>query len=113
MMSGADGYSCHVNAPAECVTFLDFISTKENQEAYADAFQTIPASSEAQGAVDNPALTKLLESYKEAPYVMLWLDTMYGQNVGNALNIAVVDMLAGNGTPQDIVDAVNDAALKG
>lgn len=113
MMSGADGYSCHVNAPAECVTFLDFISTQENQEAYADAFQTIPASSEAQGAVDNPALTKLLESYKEAPYVMLWLDTMYGQNVGNALNIAVVDMLAGNGTPQDIVDAVNDAALKG
>ncbi|WNM24255.1 extracellular solute-binding protein [Demequina capsici] len=113
MMSGADGYSCYVNAPAECVDFLDFIATKANQEAYAAAFQTIPASSEAQGAVTDPALTKLLEAYKSAPYVMLWLDTMYGQNVGNALNVAVVNMLAGSGTPQDIVDAVNSAALKG
>ncbi|WP_062462795.1 extracellular solute-binding protein [Demequina soli] len=113
MMSGADGYSCYVDAPAECVDFLDFISEKANQEAYAKAFQTIPASSEAQGAVTDPALTKLLEAYNEAPYVVLWLDTMYGQNVGNALNVAVVDMLAGNGTPQDIVDAVNEAALKG
>jgi hypothetical protein len=43
---------------------------------------------------------------------MLWLDTMYGQNVGNALNVAVVNLLAGTGTPADIVKAVNDAAAK-
>ena len=44
---------------------------------------------------------------------MVWLDTMFGQNIGNALNAGVVDMLAGNGTPQGIVEAVNDAAAKG
>ena len=31
---------------------------------------------------------------------------------GNALNVAVVDLFAGKGTPQGIVDAVNAAAAK-
>jgi ABC-type glycerol-3-phosphate transport system substrate-binding protein len=112
MMGGADGYACSIKAPDSCVKFLDFISTQDSQEKYAKAFQTIPASSKAQGAVVDPSLTNLLAAFKKAPYVMLWLDTMYGQNVGNALNVAVVNLLAGTGTPEDIVKAVNDAAAK-
>lgn len=113
MMGGADGYSCWVNAPAECVDFLNFLATKDQQEKYAEAFQTLPASNEAQDVVTTPALQSVLEAYSEAPYVVLWLDTLYGQNVGNALNVAVVDLLAGNGSPEAIVQAVNDAAARG
>lgn len=113
MMGGADGYSCWVNAPEECVDFLNFLATKDQQEAYAEAFQTLPASNEAQDVVTTPALQSVLEAYSEAPYVVLWLDTLYGQNVGNALNVAVVDLLAGNGSPEAIVQAVNDAAARG
>ncbi|MDU0346889.1 extracellular solute-binding protein [Microbacterium sp. KSW2-29] len=112
MMGGVDGYSCWVNAPAQCTDFLNFLVNQENQEAYATAFQTLPASSEAQGAVTTPALQSVLEAYSEAPYVSVWLDTLYGQNVGNALNVAVVDMFAGKGSPQGIVDAVNAAASR-
>ncbi len=113
MMGGADGYSCWVNAPAECVDFLNFLATQEQQELYAQAFQTLPASSEAQSVVTTPALQSVLQAYSDAPYVVLWLDTLYGQNVGNALNVAVVEMLAGSGSPEAIVKAVNDAALRG
>ncbi|RWR23347.1 extracellular solute-binding protein [Microbacterium enclense] len=112
MMGGVDGYSCWVNAPEQCTDFLNFIVNQENQEAYADAFQTLPASSEAVGAVTTPALQSVLEAYSEAPYVTVWLDTLYGQNVGNALNVAVVDMFAGKGDAQSIVDAVNAAAAR-
>ncbi|MET0672523.1 MAG: extracellular solute-binding protein [Microbacterium pygmaeum] len=112
MMGGVDGYSCWVNAPKECTDFLNFIVEKTNQEGYAEAFQTLPASTEAQSVVTTPALQDVLAAYNDAPYVVLWLDTLYGQNVGNALNVAVVDMFAGQGTAQDIVDAVNDAAAK-
>ncbi|QEV98973.1 extracellular solute-binding protein [Microbacterium caowuchunii] len=112
MMGGIDGYSCWVNAPEECVDFLNFMVEKGNQEAYAEAYQTIPASSEAQGAVTNPALLDILEAYNAAPYVSVWLDTLYGQNIGNALNVAVVDMFAGKGDAQGIVDAVNAAASR-
>ncbi|MFP7759801.1 ABC transporter substrate-binding protein [Marisediminicola sp. LYQ134] len=113
MMGGVDGYSCWVNAPEECVDFLNFTVEQANQEAYAEAFVTLPASQEAQGVVDDPSLQSVLEAYNEAPYVIVWLDTLYGLNVGNALNVAVVDMFAGNGDAQSIVDAVSDAAARG
>jgi multiple sugar transport system substrate-binding protein/raffinose/stachyose/melibiose transport system substrate-binding protein len=112
MMGGVDGYSCFVEAPPECVDFLNFIAEKANQEAYADAFDTLPASQEAQSVVTDPALLQLLDAYNEAPYVSVWFDTLFGQNIGNALNVAVVNLLAGQGNAADIVTAVNDAAAK-
>ena len=92
---------------------MNFIATKANQEAYATAFQTLPANRDAQSGVTDPALKDVLATYNKASYVMLWLDTMYGQNVGNALNGGVVNMLAGKGGPADIVSAVKTAAAKG
>jgi len=112
MMGGVDGFSCFVDAPPECADFLNFISEKDNQEAYATAFQTVPASQEAQAAVTDPSLKLVLDAYNSAPYVTVWLDTLFGQNIGNALNVAVVNLMAGQGSAKDIVTAVNDAAAK-
>lgn len=113
MMGGVDGYACWVNAPAQCADFLNFYMQKEWQEKYATAFHTLPASKDAQGVVTEPALQDILKAYNDSAYTVVWLDTMFGQNIGNALNAGVVDMLAGKGTPQGIVDAVNNAAAKG
>lgn len=112
MMGGVDGFSCFVDAPTACVDFLNFIAEKDNQEGYATAFQTLPASQEAQSVVTDPALQELLQAYNDAPYVTVWLDTLFGQNVGNALNVAVVNLMAGQGDATGIVTAVNDAANK-
>ena len=54
----------------------------------------------------------MLAAYSKAPFVSQWLDTNYGQNVGNALNTAVVNLLAGKGDAQGIVDAVKTAAKR-
>jgi raffinose/stachyose/melibiose transport system substrate-binding protein len=114
MMGGVDGFSCSASAPEkECTAFLNFFMQKKYQEDYANAFHTLPASKDAQDVVTEPALKSILEAYNDAPYVMVWLDTLYGQNVGNALNTAVVDMLAGKSDAAGIVTAVNDAAAKG
>jgi multiple sugar transport system substrate-binding protein/raffinose/stachyose/melibiose transport system substrate-binding protein len=113
MMGGSDGYACSKNAPAECADFLNFVAQKQYQEGYAKAFQTLPANKDAKDVVTDPALQDVLASYQNASYVVLWLDTMYGQNVGNALNGGVVNMLAGKGSPADIVSAAKTAAAKG
>lgn len=113
MMGGADGYSCHADAPDVCVDFLNFMSLKEHQEGYAKAFATLPASTEAQGVIEDPALKDILDSYNNTAYMVTWLDTLLGQNVGNALNGGVVNMLAGQGGPEDIVTAAEEAAAKG
>ncbi len=113
MMGGADGYACSAKAPKECPAFLNFYMQKKYQENYAKAFQTLPASKEAQTVVTDPALKAILASYNSAPYVTLWLDTTYGLSVGNAMNTGVVNMLAGKGDPASIVQGMNDAAAKG
>ena len=112
MMGGIDGLSCHVDAPVECAEFLNFLILKENQEDFAEAFVSLPASKDAQDVVTDPALQDILAAYDDAAYVTVWLDTLFGQNVGNALNTAVVEMLAGTGDAQSIVDTVTAAAAK-
>lgn len=112
MMGGVDGYSCSVDAPDACVDFLNYLGSAEVQTAYYTAFNAPPVNTVAQEAVTEPYLQSILEAYNAAPYASQWLDTVYGQNVGNALNVAVVDMLAGQGSPEDIVKAVQDAAAK-
>jgi raffinose/stachyose/melibiose transport system substrate-binding protein len=113
MMGGLDGYSCAANAPDECVDFLNFVASAEQQTAYYEAFQSPPVNEEAQAAVTEPYLQQVLEAYNSAPFVSQWLDTVLGQNVGNALNVAVVDMLAGNSSPDQLIEAVNAAGAQG
>ncbi|HWS33672.1 MAG TPA: extracellular solute-binding protein [Actinoplanes sp.] len=113
IMGGADGFSCSAQAPKECGDFLNYILTKDVQEGYYKAFNALPVSKDAQGAVTEDYLKAVLEAYNKAPYVSQWLDTVYGQNVGNALNVGVVNLLAGKGDVAGIIQSVNDAAKKG
>jgi raffinose/stachyose/melibiose transport system substrate-binding protein len=113
ILGGVDGYSCSVKAPkAECTAFLNYMAKTDVQQAYYKAFNAPPVNSEAQSAVTEPYLKSVLAAYSKAPFVSQWLDTVYGQNVGNALNAAVVNLLAGKGSPQDIVNAVKAAAKR-
>ncbi|TFD26473.1 extracellular solute-binding protein [Cryobacterium lyxosi] len=114
MMGGVDGFTCSAQAPKqECTDFLNFFMQKQQQEGYANAFHTLPANTDAQSVVADPALQSILKAYNDAPYVTVWLDTLFGQNVGTALNTGVVDMLAGKGGAADLVSGVNAAAAKG
>ncbi|MEU9579325.1 ABC transporter substrate-binding protein [Streptomyces chilikensis] len=113
MMGGSDGYSVAKSAPKEAFEFLQWLSTKEQQEKYAKGFNTIPVNKEAQGVVTDPYNVSALEAFNKAAYTVMFLDTEYGQNVGNAMNTAVVNLMAGKGTPEDIVKNTNAAAAKG
>ena len=114
MLGGVDGYSCSAQAPKQaCADFLNFMARTEIQEAYYEAFQAPVVNTEAQAVISEPYLQSVLEAWNAAPYASQWLDTVYGQNVGNALNVAVVDMLAGTRDAAGIVDAVKEAAARG
>ncbi|MGP6204558.1 extracellular solute-binding protein [Microbacterium sp.] len=113
MMGGVDGYSCSAQAPAECADFLNFVASADQQIAYYEAFQSPPVNTVAQEAVTEPYLQQILEAYNNAPFVSQWLDTVLGQNVGSALNVAVVDLLAGGTTPEDFVATINTAGAQG
>jgi len=114
MMGGLDGYSCSAKAPkVACTEFLNYMVTTSAQKDYYKAFDTIPVNKDAQSVVTEPYLTTVLTAYSKAPFVSQYLDTLYGQNVGNALNTGVVDLLAGTGSVGDIIKNTNLAAAKG
>ena len=113
MMGGIDGYSLSPNAPKEAFEFLEFLVTTDQQKLYSQAFVTIPVNKAAQSVVTQPYSVSALEALNKAGYTMQFLDTQYGQNVGNAMNTAVVNLLAGKGTPAGIVSATTEAAAKG
>nr|AGU11066.1 Bacterial extracellular solute-binding protein [uncultured organism] len=112
IMGGVDGYSCATDAPDECVDFLNYLATPDVQEAYYKAFNAPPVNTVAQEAVTEPYLQSVIAAYNDAPFVSTWLDTVYGLNVGNAMNVAVVDLLSNDGTPEEFVEAVDAAAKK-
>lgn len=114
MMGGADGYSCSKWAPEPaCANFLNFLATTPNQEAYYRAFQAIPTNSQAQSLVKDSSLQAAISAQNKAPYSELWFDTLYGENVGTALNTAVVSLLAGKTSVSGMLSAANSAAAKG
>lgn len=113
LLGGIDGYSVSKNAPKEATQFLEFLLTTDQQKAYATAFDSIPVNKDAQSVVTESYNVSALEASNKAAYESQYLDTQYGANVGNAMNTAVVNLLAGKGTAKDIVSATNDAAAKG
>jgi raffinose/stachyose/melibiose transport system substrate-binding protein len=114
MMGGLDGYSCSAQAPkVACGEFLDYMVTTPVQEAYYKAFDSPPANIAAQSVVTEAILKPVIAAYKKAPFVSQYLDTNYGQNVGNALNTGVVNLLAGTGSVGDILTGASAAAAKG
>jgi raffinose/stachyose/melibiose transport system substrate-binding protein len=114
VMGGGGGFSCTAKAPKElCADFLALVNTPENQAAFYQAFGTIPLNKDAQSSVTEQYNIQQMEALAQASYVSEFLDTIYGQNVGNALNMGVVEILAGTGTPDSVVQAMKDAAAKG
>jgi raffinose/stachyose/melibiose transport system substrate-binding protein len=114
IMGGSDGYSCSAWAPEPaCSKFLNYLVTTPVQKNYYKAFDVVPVNKAAQAVVTEPYLKDLMKASNAAPYVSQWLDTLYGLNVGNALNTSVVNLLAGKGSVADIISAVNNASAKG
>ena len=113
MMGGVDGYSLSTHAPKEAFGFLEFLLTTPQQKAYSEAFVTIPVNKAAQTVVTQPYNISALDALNQAAYTMEFLDTEFGENVGNAMNTAVVNLLAGSGTAAQIVSATATAAAQG
>ena len=69
----------------------------------------LPVNPAAADAVADPALAGLIEPLADAPYNQLYFDTQFGESIGGAMNDEIVQMFAGDATPQDIVDAIREA----
>lgn len=109
-MGGGDGFSCYVDAPAECADFLAYIVSDDVQRGFVEAVGGLPVAPAASDAVAEPVNQEIAAAASEAAYVQLWLDTDLGPNVGGAMNDGIVAIFAGTGDAQSVVDVMTAAA---
>ncbi|MEO8261948.1 MAG: extracellular solute-binding protein [Pseudolysinimonas sp.] len=109
-LGGGDGFSCAAWAPPECVELLKYIDSVEVQTAFGESGAGIPVVSGSEAGIADPNLQQVLAGLHEASYVQLWLDTAYGPTVGGAMNDGIVALFGGEGSADDIVKKMEDAA---
>ena len=109
-LGGGDAWAVAEGAPDEAVEFVKYLLSDELQQGFAENDMGLPTNPAASGAVTDPALAELLEVRDAAPYVQLYFDTAFGANVGGAMNDQIALLFAGESTPQEIVDATQQAA---
>jgi len=109
-MGGGDGFGVSADAPDEAVELLKYIASVDVQKRFAATNAGVPAHPGALEALTDPSLKQIGAGLAEASYVQLWLDSDLGPAFGTPLNQAVVNLMAGTGTPEDIVKALEDTA---
>jgi raffinose/stachyose/melibiose transport system substrate-binding protein len=108
-LGGGDGFACTKDAPKECVELLKYIVSVDVQTRFGEIGAGLPVTKGSEAGITDPNLSQVLEGLRSASYVQLWLDTAYGPTVGGAMNDGIVNLFAGNGTPEDIVTSIQDA----
>jgi len=109
-MAGGDGFSCFAQAPDACVDFIKYIVSDTVQKGVAGTLNQMPANPNATSALTEPILQQIAEASKSITAKQLWLDTVFGNNVGTAINSNVVALMQGQAQPAEFVKAIQDAA---
>lgn len=109
ILGGGDGFSVGADAPDAAVELLNYILSPEVQERYVKT-GFLPAVGSASSALDYQPLIDNAEAVASADHVQLWLDTAFGPEISTPMNNAIVAFMQGQGTPQDVVDAIRAAA---
>ena len=89
---------------------MKYLLSDEVQKGFAENDMGLPTNPAASGSVKDPALAELLKVRDDAPYVQLYFDTAFGASVGGAMNDEIALLFAGEASPQDVVDATQQAA---
>lgn len=109
-MGGGDAWGVAESAPDSAVELVKYLLSDKVQKGFAKNDMGLPTNPAATGSVSDPALAELLKVRDSAPSIQLYFDTLFGPNVGGAMNDEIALLFAGKATPQDVVDASQQAA---
>ncbi len=109
-LGGGDAWAVSTQAPDEAVDFVNYLLSDEVQQGFAENDMGLPTMPAALDSVTDSALASLIEVRESAPYVQLYFDTAFGESIGGAMNDEIALLFAGKATPQDAVDAMQQAA---
>ena len=110
LLGGGDGFSCTTGATSACPGFLKYIDSPAVQKKLVGANTGLPANPAAASALTDPTLRQILAYSHASPYIQNYFDIAFPTNVGQAVDNAVANFFAGQGTPATIIQTVDQAA---
>jgi len=107
---GGDGFAVGKDAPPEAVQFLEYITSVDQARRVGATGTTLPVTVGSQDSVTDPNMQLVLSGLTEATFVQLYLDQFFSPEIGAAVNDAVATLFAGTATPEDVTEAITNAA---
>ena len=99
------------DAPPEAVAFLKYLVSLDVAKRWGGLNDgTLPPTNGAEEAVTDPFLTTVLQKRAEATYAQLYLDQATSPELGAAINDAIQTLFAGTASPEEVAQAITDAA---
>jgi raffinose/stachyose/melibiose transport system substrate-binding protein len=111
VFGGADGFAVGRDAPPEAVAFLKYLVSLDVAKRWGGLNDgTLPPTNGAEESVTDPFLTTVLQKRAEATYAQLYLDQATSPELGAAINDAIQTLFAGTASPEEVAQAITDAA---
>jgi raffinose/stachyose/melibiose transport system substrate-binding protein len=111
VFGGGDSFVVGRDAPPEAVEFLKHLTSLEVAEQWAALNDgTLPTVNGAEEFVTDPNLQSVLEARANATFAQGYLDQVTSPELGAAINDAVAGLVAGALSPEEVAQAVTDAA---
>jgi raffinose/stachyose/melibiose transport system substrate-binding protein len=109
-LGGGDGFSCTSKATDACPDFLKYVASAPVQRQLVQAkAATLPSNPAANDAISDPTLKVVLAYLQKVAYNQLYFDQALPTSNGQALNDAVANFFAGQGSAKSVADSVKQA----
>ncbi|MBB2911597.1 raffinose/stachyose/melibiose transport system substrate-binding protein [Streptosporangium becharense] len=107
---GGGGLAVGADAPPAALDFLKFALKEENHRKAVEAGGVLPVLKGEESAVTDPGIKAVSETLSAATAFQLYLDQAYPPAVGQEVNDAVAELIAGEKTPEEVASAITETA---
>jgi raffinose/stachyose/melibiose transport system substrate-binding protein len=112
-LGGIAGYELGAKAPPEAAQFLEFFASREQQKPIAVAGINIPTAIGSADDLTDPILQAAAKAIAASSKHQNFLDQDLGPDVGRVFNDVSVALAAGDMTPEEAAQALQDALDNG
>jgi raffinose/stachyose/melibiose transport system substrate-binding protein len=109
-VGGGNGIAVGANASPEAIDFLKFFSDATNQTKLNTDNVGLSTTVGTESAISDPNLQAVLAGRGAATFMQLYLDQATSPAMGQAINDATVALFLGQAKPEDVCQAITDAA---
>jgi raffinose/stachyose/melibiose transport system substrate-binding protein len=112
-LGGIAGYELNASAPPEAAKFLEFFASREQQKPIAEQGINIPTAIGSADDLKDPILQAAAKAIAASSKHQNFLDQDLGPDLGRVFNDVSVALAAGDMTPEEAAQALQDALDNG